>query len=130
MSFFDADFPPDGNAAQPQRTAKRDSLFLGAIVTVKGEAKGFEVRVRNLSAGGLLAESKKSPPAGSDIMIELRNIGEVAARVMWSEPGKFGVSFLSPIDPQAVRKPVGQGLRERDPVLRPYYPNSGRSIIR
>jgi hypothetical protein len=130
MSFQDQNLPKSTNAAEAHRIAKRDSLFLGAAVRVNGEASSFDVRVRNLSAGGLLAEAKRCPPTDSRITIDLRNIGEVPARIMWSEKGKFGVAFDAAIDPQAVRMPVGKGPRANDPVLRPMYPATGRGVIK
>ncbi len=130
MSFQHNNFPGPDDAAEAQRHAKRDSLFLGAAVQIKGQSATFDVRVRNLSAGGLLAESKRCPPADSLITINLRNIGEVPGRVMWSGEGRFGIAFDSPIDPQDVRMPVGKGPRANDPVLRPMYPNPGRSVIK
>ena len=130
MSFQHNDFPPGDSTAEAQRNAKRDSLFLGAAVRVQGENSVIDVRVRNLSAGGLLAEAKRCPPADSIITIDLRNIGEIPARVMWSGAGRFGIAFDQPIDPQAVRVPVGKGARITDPVLRPMYPNPGRGVIK
>jgi PilZ domain len=130
MSFQDQNLPKSTSDAEAQRIAKRDSLFLGANVRVNGEVASFDVRVRNLSAGGLLAEAKRCPPADTRITIDLRNIGEIPARIIWSETGKFGVAFDAPIDPQAVRLPVGKGPRANDPVLRPMYPITGRSVIK
>ncbi len=130
MSFPHNNFPAPDAASDAQRNAKRDSLFLGAAVLVKGENTPFDVRVRNLSAGGLLAESKRCPPADTLIMINLRNIGEIPGRIMWSGSGRFGIAFDSPIDPQAVRVSVGKGPRANDPVLRPMYPNVGRSSLK
>jgi PilZ domain len=129
MSFQNGKFPA-GQEDAAQRNAKRDSLFLGAIVRVKGQSGQIDVRVRNLSAGGLLAEAKRCPVQGAEITIELRKVGEIPARVMWSGEGRFGVAFDTPIDPQDVRTPVGKGAVARDPVLRPMYPTTGRSPMR
>jgi hypothetical protein len=130
MSFEHNNFPISEAEAEAQRVAKRDSLFLGAQVCVKSETKAFDVRVRNLSTGGLLAEAKRCPAPGTEIMIELRNIGEIPARIIWSGAGQFGVAFDIPVNPQDVRTPVGKGPRANDPVLRPMYPNPGRSTVK
>ena len=95
-------------AASYQRDAVRDSMFIQArLRPLDGADPGpFDVRVRNLSAGGLMAESAAAVAAGDRITVELRNIGEVGGRVAWVGDGRFGVSFDSPVDPKLARKPV------------------------
>lgn len=85
----------------------RDSLFLTAEVTAAGWSAPFQVRVRNLSAGGMLAESPHQVPVGTKVHIELANIGVVGAQCVWSGDKRFGVAFDHNIDPQAVRRKAG-----------------------
>ncbi|MEH6790107.1 PilZ domain-containing protein [Parasphingorhabdus sp.] len=104
--------------AQPKRELDRDSLFLKAeLCLVDGQDCG-EVRIRNLSAGGLMAEAPVLTKRGDKIELELRNIGRITGHVAWVAQGRFGVAFDHPIDPKLARKPVGQTKSELPPYLR------------
>ena len=104
----------ENNAADPAHTrdAARDSMFLQATLRpVDGVSAGpFSVRVRNLSAGGMMAEADVQPVVGDEMTVELRNIGEVAGRVAWVRAPRFGVTFDTPIDPKLARKPAKQDI--------------------
>jgi hypothetical protein len=101
----------DEEVAALSRSADRDSLFMQASVVVPGQPAAVTVRVRNLSAGGMLAEAKiRGLAQGAAVEVELRNVGEVPGRVVWVGDGKFGIAFDHPVDPQAVRRQVVQKL--------------------
>ncbi len=91
--------------AARQRNESRDSLFLAAKLTVDG-LPGEQVRVRNLSAGGLMAEYPAPISANTRVEIELRGIGTVGGRIAWATDGRIGVAFDQHIDPMRARKPV------------------------
>ncbi|NCN84423.1 MAG: PilZ domain-containing protein [Sphingomonadales bacterium] len=102
----------------PKRELDRDSLFLKAeLCFVDGDNCG-EVRIRNLSAGGLMAEAPVLTKRGDKVQLELRNIGRVTGHVAWVAQGRFGVAFDHPIDPKLARKPVGQTKSEVPRYLR------------
>lgn len=104
--------------AQPKRELDRDSLFLKAALRfIDGDDCG-EVRIRNLSAGGLMAEAPVLAKRGDKVELELRNIGQVTGYVAWVAQGRFGIAFDHPIDPKLARKPVGQGKTELPRYLR------------
>lgn len=88
------------------RTKARDSLFLQARMAVAGHAAPLSVRVRNLSAGGMLAETLAVLAEGAAVIVELPNIGTVSGSIVWVRDGKFGVAFATAIDPQAARRKV------------------------
>lgn len=99
----------DEEVAALSRSADRDSLFLQALVLIPGQAAPVVVRVRNLSAGGMLAEAATRGLAqGAAVEVELRNVGPVSGRIVWVGEGKFGIAFDHPVDPQAVRRQVVQ----------------------
>lgn len=110
---MDLNSPAIGHA---KRELDRDSLFLKAkLKFVDGDDCG-EVRIRNLSAGGLMAEAPIHAKRGDKVDLELRNIGQVTGYVAWVAQGRFGVAFDYAIDPKLARKPVGQAK-----VDLPYY---------
>lgn len=101
-----------------KRELDRDSLFLKAALRfVDGDDCG-EVRIRNLSAGGLMAEAPAMAKRGDKVQLELRNIGQVTGHVAWVAQGRFGVAFDHPIDPKLARQPVGQKKTELPRYLR------------
>ncbi len=97
---------------QAKRELDRDSLFLKAeLLFIDGDNCG-EVRIRNLSSGGLMAEAPVLAKRGDKVQIELRNIGRITGSVAWVAQGRFGVAFDHPIDPKLARQPVGQKKSE------------------
>jgi hypothetical protein len=93
------------------RQESRDSLFLMADMRVPGAKDVTPIRVRNLSAGGLMAEYPEGLPQGMEIEFAVRGIGRIAGRVAWSAAGRIGVAFDRQIDPMLARKPVGMGTK-------------------
>lgn len=104
----DWQYETDAEPADEQRDRSRDSLFLAARFRARGSNTVAEVRVRNLSSGGLMAELPNPVPTGTAIDIELRGIGWVAGRVAWTAVGRSGIAFDAPIDPLLARRPVGR----------------------
>ena len=88
------------------RQVNRDSLFLLAQVRVDGQDGVSRVKVRNLSAGGMMAEGDCKVVRGSLVAVELRNIGWVEGSVAWKQDNRFGIAFVDEIDPTVVRAPV------------------------
>ena len=85
----------------------RARLFLLASLKVEGMAEAMPVRVRNLSAGGLMAELPEPVAPDAAVKIELRGLGWLTGRIAWQTEGRAGIAFDRPIDPQRARKPVG-----------------------
>ena len=106
-----------GNGATPgenaggdnARTRKRDSLFLSARLQVGGDGITHDVRVRNLSAGGLMAELDRTVPPGTAVALEMRGLGAMTGAVAWCAHGRMGIALDHPIDPARARKPVRSG---------------------
>ncbi|WP_422060617.1 PilZ domain-containing protein [Sphingopyxis sp.] len=99
----------DEEVAALSRSTDRDSLFMQANIVIPGQSVPVTVRVRNLSAGGMLAEAKvRGLVQGATVEVELRNVGFVPGRVVWVGDGKFGIAFDHAVDPQAVRRQIVQ----------------------
>lgn len=94
------------------RDNARDSMFLQATLRPLsgGNPPAFSVRVRNLSAGGLMADADADVAIDDRITIELRNIGQVEGRIAWVRDGRFGVMFDAPVDPKLARRPAKLGV--------------------
>ncbi|MCJ8157805.1 PilZ domain-containing protein [Sphingomonas sp. LaA6.9] len=102
-----ANFNAAGLASQGREDV-RDSLFLAGLV-LRGGGEEHRVRVRNLSAGGMMAECDADFSKGDAVEVILRGVGRVTGKVAWRTADRIGVAFDLEIDPLAARRPVGQG---------------------
>lgn len=120
----------DQEIGMPKRGNNRDSLLVKAILRFPSTKDEGEVRVRNISSGGLMAEAPLRHPRGEPVEVKLRNIGWVSAKVAWVAETRFGIAFDVPIDPKLLTQKSGPGfevphylskLNKTDPVkkLRP-----------
>ncbi|MFC4193172.1 PilZ domain-containing protein [Novosphingobium lubricantis] len=91
------------------RQLGRDSLFLMAEIRVMGESAEHRLKVRNLSAGGMMADGAMKVARGTRVEVNLRNIGWVEGVVAWVQDGRFGVAFVDEIDPKLARERPGSG---------------------
>ena len=105
-----------------KRNQARDSLFLVAKFRQSAHRDCVsQVRVRNLSSGGLMAEVADPIVQGTAVEFEVRGIGWIPGRVAWSVAGRIGVAFDHPIDPVLARKPVTGGAKA-PLVVKPILP--------
>lgn len=88
------------------RQVNRDSLLLLAQLRVDGQDRLHQIKVRNLSAGGMMAEGDVRVTRGSLIAVELRNIGWVEGSVAWKQDNRFGIAFVEEVDPKLARAPL------------------------
>ena len=91
------------------RQIGRDSLFVLAEVRLDGLEGEHKVRVRNLSAGGMMAEVALKVQRGQVVWVNIRNIGWTEGLVAWVHQGRFGIAFREEIDPKVARAPVNMG---------------------
>jgi len=105
-----------------QRHESRDSLFLIANIRLGTRSEELQVRVRNLSAGGLMAEYTAPIDIGTPIEVEVRGIGWINGRIAWVAEGRVGVAFDIQIDPMMARKPVGTGAKKSEYFQKPITP--------
>ena len=104
------------------RSGARDSLLVMSELRV-GDTM-TTVRVRNLSAGGLMAEYQQGLDVGTEVECDLRGVGVVRGRVAWSAAGRIGIAFDRQIDPKLARKPVGTGAKPNMVVAPKYTPRT------
>lgn len=112
--------PADEDVAAA-RLGARDSLLLAAHLRLGDDSSLHQVRIRNLSSGGLMVEYVDHVAVGTSADVEVRNIGWVKGRVAWATEGRIGIAFDHEIDPMAARKPVGTG-RKTPHFVKPVLP--------
>jgi len=60
------------------------------------------IRLRKLSATGMMAEAEAVPQLWTPLQVSLRHIGKVPGFVAWVEGNRFGICFDENIDPEKV----------------------------
>ena len=96
-------------ADDDHRHIARDSLFLMAELRVPGQDGLSRVKVRNLSAGGMMAEGPLSAVRGTLVEVNIRNVGWVEGAIAWTHGDRCGIAFSEDIDPMIARAPVTTG---------------------
>lgn len=100
------------------RQIARDSLFLMADLRIDGLDGEHRIKVRNLSAGGMMGEGSVRVVRGAVVEVNIRNVGWVEGSVAWVQENRFGVAFREDIDPKLARAPVGVGEDPAPPYVR------------
>jgi hypothetical protein len=88
--------PGEAPGFSPRRTARVD--VSGAQVSLSPrELYNIEIKVRNVSAAGFMAECAAPVRIGSYVSLDIPGIGPVEAQVRWQIGMKMGGMFLDPI---------------------------------
>ena len=108
-----------GRESKGRRTSNRDSLFLSATVRRRSDSEAdlIPVRIRNLSAIGVMAEYTHEVAPDEPVIVTVRGIGPVPGKVAWIKRGRSGIAFDAEIDPLLARKHV-TGTGPSDQVQR------------
>jgi PilZ domain len=93
----------DPDTPESHREKARDSLFLSAEVIFDDSPKQYTVRIRNISAGGMMIDVTAPRDKGLGVTATLKNIGEVRGKVVWSTAKRIGITFEQEIDPNLAR---------------------------
>jgi PilZ domain len=113
-----------------KRGMSRDSLLLKAILRFPKVNDEREVRIRNLSAGGLMAEVPVRVARGEPVEVNLRSIGWITGHVAWVTDGRIGIAFDHPINPKDARKPVSTTEIEMPNYLKKLNTPTGPNKLR
>ena len=118
--------------ATENRQIARDSLFVMADMRIDGLDGEHRIKMRNLSAGGMMGEGSVHVLRGAVVAVNIRNIGWVDGAVAWVQDTRFGVAFREEIDPMIARAPLVEGAHTsrfaKAPLLNGIFDNSLRKI--
>ena len=104
--------PADARALTPREARMVTVLMVGRILGPLGDGL---CRIRNLSAGGLMAEVFAPFAVEDRIGIELRNGFMLDGEVRWTRQGQIGIRFDQPVaDIKSFLAEQRAGLRRRD----------------
>lgn len=77
----------------------RYNVILSGFISKPRASNRMPVKVRNISAGGLMAECPYPARPDEKVEIELPRLGVVTGYIRWGQSGRIGVEFDGPIDP-------------------------------
>lgn len=86
------------------RNLARENLFLLADLRIESETDAHRIKVRNLSAGGMMGDGQVPVVRGHRITVNLPGVGEASGAVAWVQQNRFGVAFDKEIDLSALNK--------------------------
>jgi hypothetical protein len=89
------------------RSDSRQSMFLQSAIRRPHDPAEYSIRIRNLSAGGLMADCAFAFEEGEAVWVSIRAVGTAVGTVAWYRAGRLGVQFDVAIDPALARQPVG-----------------------
>ena len=107
------------------RQISRDSLFVMAEMRLDGVEGEHRIKLRNLSAGGMMGEGPVRVTRGAIIWVNIRNIGWTEGTVAWVQDDRFGVAFVEEIDPKVARLPARTDGNSRVMIRQPPPPRRG-----
>lgn len=85
----------------PRPTEKRaDERILALLPVAKLVADEWQdlCRIRNISAGGLMAETTRRHDAGVPVIVELNSNQHIAGSIVWTRESTLGVKFDQNVD--------------------------------
>lgn len=99
----------EATSGDDSRLIARDSLFIMADLRIDGLDGEHRIKVRNLSAGGMMGEGPMRVMRGSVVEVNIRNVGWVEGSVAWVQESRFGIAFRDEIDPAVARETIAAG---------------------
>lgn len=89
-------------AERPHRYAV---MLAGTIKLQASRRDGMPIRVRDISASGLMGECGYPTRIGDLVEVEIPRFGRITGRVRWGAMGRVGIQFDEAIDPAIAFSP-------------------------
>ena len=95
--------PDEDEKVEQHRGKSRESIFLGAVINFGDDPRTHNVRVRNISSGGMMIDLASPLPKGLSVTAEMKGIGQVNGHIAWSTENRAGIAFDRTVDPKLAR---------------------------
>ncbi len=109
----------------PKRAERTLTLFIVAKLKLEGGSEGL-CRVRNLSAGGLMLETRMPLSVADRVVVELRGSRLLRGMVVWTRDGRAGIAFDQPIQ---VEDLLGPGEPPASRLFKVRHPRGPRVLV-
>ena len=98
----------DADDPRNRRESARHRVLLVREIQTEGMAEPVRIRVRDISARGMMAEASVRMQEGERLILHLADGGQVAGAVLWVRGLSFGIIFESdlPLDQLRGRPPA------------------------
>ena len=93
-------------AMPDERATERYQVAIDTTMRQLGEAN-HPIRIVDISWRGFSGESDHDFETPSVVAVDLPGIGEVKARVIWTDPGRVGAEFLALLTQDELTRAVG-----------------------
>lgn len=80
-------------ASVERRHQQRNDLYQVADARIGRDPAIHSIKVRNLSADGLMGEGAVNVASGTRLELDLPELGRVSGTVVWVHEPRFGVAF-------------------------------------
>jgi hypothetical protein len=77
----------------------RYSVMLTGRIRRSHATNHMPIKVRNISAGGMMCECGYPARHDEAVEVELPRLGVVAGRIRWTSGSRIGIEFDGPVDP-------------------------------
>ena len=84
-----------------ERRSMRSEVRLAATI-VAGPSRRVAATVLNISAHGVMAETRASFVPGRPVTLELAGLAPTAGRIAWTRQGHVGLAFAQPLSVEAL----------------------------
>lgn len=95
----------DEEPSTAPRPRRRHTLLRGLLYREDSPC-AIDIRIRNLSSGGLMANCPETLARGERVSVSIREIGDVAGQVVWDGPDGIGIAFDAVINPERALHPT------------------------
>lgn len=114
----------DAAATDRARAAPRESLFLLGKLWLDAETSA-DVRIRNLSATGMMVECRAFTALGDVVHVEIKGLGKLKGSIAWIAEKRVGIQLDRPIDPSLARQQVSRSVTVPDHIKAITAPRPG-----
>lgn len=112
--------------ARPVDYRRSDRVPVRLVTT--GHDADIPLTLLNLSTTGMLLSSPRALRVGDRVEVDLPDIGETAAQVMWSDTDEYGCQFLRPIPESVVWAAEAASRRNRNRSRQPRPAEPARRV--
>ena len=88
------------------RSLARESLYVFGEMTIDGAEQANRIKVRNLSARGMMAGCDEPVRLDQEAVFALPGLGRVKGTIKWVQGHRFGIAFEQVVDPKLARQQV------------------------
>lgn len=108
----------DANRKLIMREPRQGLIWTGILYW---SFEAFTVRIRNISAEGVMLECEREIEPGAQVRLNIADAGTMAGEVRWSRGGQLGIKFEQRFDLKLLAQTRPSASPDRPGVMKPDY---------